>query len=395
MSEIAKALLEHDSAFAEVADVLFGGGADELIRKLSPDQSELSASRKKFERRQAQVGLASNIVGLAAGGASLYDTARNPVLRGKTGTTFKPKDIRITRKTKALAAGALGLQAANLGGDVVANRVLARSAKKNEKKKVKKSEISKVKFREAYGEAKRAGYNAGRASDDMRSAARDARIVARRAKRATGVVGVAALAGAGGAGYYAGSKKSGKKFSLKPMIAKKPSPNVKEIPYTKGGVAAKAAAVSADKTKKELGKSEQFDIEWGGELSKMDTDKRQVFGWASITKLNGEDVIDKQGDYIALDEIEKSAYHYVHNSRKGGDMHQRDGEVPLHKSDMIESFVVTPEKLQKMGLDPNSLPHGWWVGYQVNDEDLWQSVKEGKRVGFSIHGKGVRTPLEV
>lgn len=141
--------------------------------------------------------------------------------------------------------------------------------------------------------------------------------------------------------------------------------------------------------------SKSVDIEFSGEISKMDTDKRQVFGWASVTKVDGQDVHDRQDDYIALEEVEKSAYHYVQNSRKGGDMHQRslDGGV-LQKSDMIESFVVTPEKLEKMGLDPDSLPHGWWTGFKVNDDDLWGMVKEGKRVGFSIHGRGVRTPME-
>ena len=106
--------------------------------------------------------------------------------------------------------------------------------------------------------------------------------------------------------------------------------------------------------------------------------------------LNGEAVIDRQGDYIPLDEIEKSAYTYVLNSRKGGDMHSRDGEQPLHTSDMIESFVITPEKLEKMGLDSNALPHGWWVGFKVNDDAQWERVKKSERTGFSIHGSGKR-----
>lgn len=106
--------------------------------------------------------------------------------------------------------------------------------------------------------------------------------------------------------------------------------------------------------------------------------------------MNGEEVVDRQGDYIPLTEVEKSAYNYVIHSRKGGDMHKRDGEVPLHTSDLIESFVVTPEKLEKLGLDENAIPHGWWVGFKVNDDQQWEDVKKGERAHFSIHGKGKR-----
>lgn len=137
-----------------------------------------------------------------------------------------------------------------------------------------------------------------------------------------------------------------------------------------------------------VGKS--FETTWTGEISKVDGDKRQVFGWCSLSEVNGEPVVDLQGDYVPIDAIESSAYKYVLTSRKGGDMHERDGEVPLHTSDLIESFVVTPDKLEKMGLPGDSLPLGWWVGFKVNDDKQWDMVKKNERTGFSIHGKGSR-----
>ena len=72
-------------------------------------------------------------------------------------------------------------------------------------------------------------------------------------------------------------------------------------------------------------KNMEYDVRWEGEFAKVNTDKQQVFGWASIVELNGEPVVDLQGDYISIDEVEKSAYEYVHKSRKGGDMHLREG----------------------------------------------------------------------
>lgn len=153
---------------------------------------------------------------------------------------------------------------------------------------------------------------------------------------------------------------------------------------------AKKQAVPQMAPQREFRKSDEHELTWGGEISKTDTDKKQVFGWCSITHVDGQPVIDRQGDYIPLEEVEKSAYDYVIHSRKGGNMHKRDGDEPLHASDMIESFVVTPDKLEQLGLERDAIPHGWWVGFKVNDDELWDEVKKGDKVHFSIHGRGRR-----
>ncbi len=344
MSKIAKALYEHDETFAEIADVLFGDGADELIAKMNPDSADVSLAQKKNQKRQAQVGLATNVIGITAGGAGLAAANRDYKNEKMKAAGIKPISVKhrgqgkLLRKLPAgmknpknIAAGALGLQAANLGGDLIANRVLSREAKKKVHKSAK-STLTPIK-KNLKRELAEVGY-------DTASTALDPR--------------------------------------LKPLKKKVKA----KVKYDTLGEVAKNI-------------EEDVDITFTGEISKLDSDKKQVFGWASVTEVDGKPVLDRQGDYIALEEIEKSAYHYVHNSRKGGDMHQRDetADVALHKSDMIESFVVTPEKLEKMGLEPDALPHGWWVGYAVNDDNLWNLVKSGKRVGFSIHGKGVRTPM--
>lgn len=139
------------------------------------------------------------------------------------------------------------------------------------------------------------------------------------------------------------------------------------------------------------------DVRLGGELTELDVDKHQAFGWASITELDGKPVVDLQGDYISNEELEKAAYRYVLDSRVGGAMHYKvddNGNLitkskPYHAADLIESFVVTPEKIEKMGMQSNKT--GWWIGMQVNDDEVWKRVKSGEWKGFSIHGMGKRT----
>lgn len=311
MDTIAKRYAE-DEAFREVANMLYGDG---VIIKANPDQADLHARRKR-EKKQARIGLATNIVGIGAGIAATppaLKAASNKYreMKGqppkttqhKAVTSFQRlKPVKATRKVLktpkgafALASGAAGLQVGNLAGDAIANRVLSREAKKN-----------------------------------------------------PDVMGGSATA----------------------------------VRHTKKKVA---------DIHKSLSPLPEYDIKWEGEISKISLDKQQVFGWASIVEMNGEPVVDLQGDYIAIDEVEKSAYEYVHKSRKGGDMHLRDGDEPVVKSHMIESFVVTPEKKKALNL-PEDTPTGWWVGYQINDPNLWDAVKSGKRTGFSIHGRGIRTP---
>jgi hypothetical protein len=156
--------------------------------------------------------------------------------------------------------------------------------------------------------------------------------------------------------------------------------------------------IQDEETRKEaspVSKSDDgVDLVWEGTFSKLDDDKHVAFGWASVVSVDGEPVTDKQGDEIDWEDLEKAAYAYVMKSRKGGSQHRRDGEEPFHASDMIESFVVTPEKIEKMHLPPET-PIGWWVGYHYHDEDTWQDIKKGRKTGFSVHGRGKRRPMEV
>lgn len=132
------------------------------------------------------------------------------------------------------------------------------------------------------------------------------------------------------------------------------------------------------------------------QISKVDEDKRTVFGWAYVTHdPEGDLNVDKSGEFIdSTDELESMAYDFVLESRHGGADHVRESGNPLVKSTMIESMVFTPEKIAQMGVPEGSLPVGWWTGWKVHDDDAWQGVKDGKYTSFSIHGTGLRKAVK-
>lgn len=330
-------LLATDDTFREVADLLFGGGGDQLISKMNPAQSDVSTHQERKKRAitagLSGVGAAAGAGGLALSAKELHHGAKQ-AKRSGLGTGGA---IKSTLKSKKLAAALLPLEVAGLGGELMATKILHGDAKKKPGALVKKD----------------LGEVLNNASDK------------------------------------APTKRNMTRAALNPNARRK------GLEYTKktGGQLRRLPdkVKTTNKVEKAVTPAEQVEVIWEGEISKADSEKQQLFGWASVIEVNGEPVVDLQGDYISADEMEKAAYSYVQKSRKGGDMHLRDEWEPIQKSEMIESFIVTPEKREAMGL-PDSVPTGWWVGFKVNDADVWSKVKSGERTGFSIHGKGRRTP---
>lgn len=124
------------------------------------------------------------------------------------------------------------------------------------------------------------------------------------------------------------------------------------------------------------------------EFTKVDDEKRNVFGWAYVAKdADGTVMEDTQGDFIDTDnELETPAYEFVKSSRRGFTMHFKKDIGTL-----IESIVFTREKMEKMGIPPGVLPElAWWAGFHVIDDETWDMVKKGKLKGFSMGGSGLR-----
>ena len=127
-------------------------------------------------------------------------------------------------------------------------------------------------------------------------------------------------------------------------------------------------------------------------LRKADAEKRLVFGWALVSAdSNGQQIIDHQGDIVDDDELESGAYEYVLNFRDAGEEHIQSLRK---KARMVESVVLTKEKLKAMGIPEGTVPYGWWIGFYVDDDETWEKIKNGTYKMFSIEGKAIREPVK-
>ena len=127
-------------------------------------------------------------------------------------------------------------------------------------------------------------------------------------------------------------------------------------------------------------------------ITKVDTDKRLVFGWASIAiTADGEQLEDLQHDMIDPEDLEETVYEYVLNFRDTGEQHNPNLRK---KGKLVESCVFTAEKQKAMGLPEGILPVGWWIGFKIEDDEAWEKVKNGTYKMFSIEGKAQRVPVE-
>lgn len=117
-------------------------------------------------------------------------------------------------------------------------------------------------------------------------------------------------------------------------------------------------------------------------VEKADEEQRLIFGWASVATVSGQEVVDRQGDIIPVEELERAAYDFVLNSRTHGHMHETKGTGRL-----IESCVFSAEKQRALGIDLQK--EGWWVGFIVENDDIWAAIKRGELPEFSIGGRAV------
>lgn len=124
-------------------------------------------------------------------------------------------------------------------------------------------------------------------------------------------------------------------------------------------------------------------------ITKSDDVAQMVYGWASVAVAkSGEPLVDLQGDIIDIDDLEQAFLEYAKDSRALNFMH----EGP-QRGTLVELFIATPEKLEKLGLAPDALPLGAFVSYYIPDAADYAQAKTDGLLAFSIEGTAIREPV--
>ena len=109
----------------------------------------------------------------------------------------------------------------------------------------------------------------------------------------------------------------------------------------------------------------------------MDEEKQLVYGIVLEP-----DEVDYHEDTITAEQIEKAAHGYALSPMVIG-----DGHIKQAKARPVETFVYDPEVVKEVK------PGSWVMAVKVQDEDMWNAIKEGKYTGFSIGAQVRRTMI--
>lgn len=128
-----------------------------------------------------------------------------------------------------------------------------------------------------------------------------------------------------------------------------------------------------------------YEMDKAAAILKVDAPRRIVWGWASVSTVNGNLVTDLQGDTITPTEMSKMADRFMRSARAAKAMHDGDdvGEV-------VHSFPLTKELADAFGITTDR--EGWITGTYIKSDEEWAKVLRGDYKGLSIGGKAKRTP---
>lgn len=131
------------------------------------------------------------------------------------------------------------------------------------------------------------------------------------------------------------------------------------------------------------------------QITKVDMDKKMIFGFFNVSKIGDDLIVDSQLDSIETVELEKAAYDFVLNARIAGEQHIKKGV-----GNLVESMMFTYEKQQAiletikaMGVENPAFDlgvEGWWGGFEITDPDVLTKMNAGEYPMFSVGGAAAK-----
>lgn len=125
--------------------------------------------------------------------------------------------------------------------------------------------------------------------------------------------------------------------------------------------------------------TKKFETASTATVLKVDDTLGLVFGWAIVSKQNGADYYDTQGDHIPEDAMLKAADDFMQNSRVAKDMHAGDAI-----GSVVFCWPMTSDIAKAMGITTTTT--GLMIAMKP-PADIVAKFKSGEYTGFSIGGE--------
>ena len=124
------------------------------------------------------------------------------------------------------------------------------------------------------------------------------------------------------------------------------------------------------------------------ELATIDKEKKLLMGPALIPNKQIYRKNSKHGEfyiYFSEDTVRKASEMFFTNGHQNSATYEHDKQID--GMTVVESWIIDDSKSDKSRLYGFDLPKGtWMISMKVNNDKIWNDVKEGKVKGFSIEG---------
>tara|TARA_R110002020_G_scaffold148803_3_gene324876 strand:+ start:1055 stop:1474 length:420 start_codon:yes stop_codon:yes gene_type:complete len=127
-------------------------------------------------------------------------------------------------------------------------------------------------------------------------------------------------------------------------------------------------------------------MQTAGKITKMDEEQRMIYGYASICTKGEEYIVDRQGDIIAPEVMEKAATEFMLGARNGLTMHKGEPTTTI-----VHSMPLTKSIKESLGIESDN--EGWAIAVKVHCDDTWDAAKSGQFTGFSIGGRATKREI--
>lgn len=141
----------------------------------------------------------------------------------------------------------------------------------------------------------------------------------------------------------------------------------------------------------------EFNVE-EGKFLKVQEELGLVIGYAIVSKVDGSEYFDLQGDHIPEQVMLKAAMDFAQNSRTAGEMHRGTPEEKLEatatkRGEVVFVWPMTEEIAKSFDIEPRIT--GLMIAMKPDDPAMLDKFRKGEYTGFSIGGKLLEAPQEV